>query len=120
MVTMFSPRVRLSLAMRLAMLAAAAVAVLTAVVPALAASPAASPLALYRANCAACHGAHLEGGVGPALKSAAIAGQPFAVLDKTISRTMPLSAPGSLSAQQYAALTRFILDQNAGGAAAAR
>ncbi len=70
----------------------------------------------FAANCAGCHGADLSGGAGPAL-----AGQGFlerwgqrtlADLDTFEHSQMPLNAPGSLSAQQYADITSFILQRN--------
>ncbi len=72
--------------------------------------------ATYAANCAACHGAGLGGGAGPAL-----AGEGF--LAKWGHRTladlygfehaqMPLTAPASLTAQQYADITAHILQVN--------
>ncbi|MFL5337544.1 MAG: c-type cytochrome [Geminicoccaceae bacterium] len=67
-------------------------------------------------SCAVCHGGDLRGGAGPAL-----VGDTF--LDKWGTRTigdlsafehgqMPLSSPGSLSPQQYADSTAFILAKN--------
>jgi mono/diheme cytochrome c family protein len=80
--------------------------------------------ALYAQQCAACHGKSLEGGTGPALTGLAFdamvgsqhltSGSLLAV----IARTMPLSAPGSLTPAQYAALTAFIV-QHSGVLAAA-
>ena len=74
--------------------------------------------AVYREKCALCHGAQLEGGAGPALKGASF--QALAVskhftarsLLETVARTMPLTAPASLSAEQYAQVTAFLLQQS--------
>ena len=73
---------------------------------------------VYAQHCASCHGLGLEGGAGPAL-----AGSPF---DKSwtagghstrdffdlVSRTMPLTAPGSLDEAQNLDVTAFILSRN--------
>jgi alcohol dehydrogenase (cytochrome c) len=70
----------------------------------------------YAANCADCHGAGLGGGAGPSLS-----GEGF--LAKWGHRTladlygfehaeMPLSAPASLTKQQYADITAYILRVN--------
>ena len=73
---------------------------------------------IYARQCAACHGDTLAGGAGPALKGMAFnemaASQHLTIkslLDVT-SRTMPLTAPGSLKQEEYAALTAFILQQS--------
>jgi len=68
---------------------------------------------LYRAQCGECHGKSMEGAVGPPL-----AGQDFLanwserpladVVDK-IQKTMPFEKPGSLSKEQSADLTAYIL-----------
>jgi mono/diheme cytochrome c family protein len=82
---------------------------------------------IYAQQCAACHGATLTGGAAPALKGAAFdalaASQHLTPqsLQELISRTMPLTAPGSLTPQAYAAVSTFILQQDglhadAGGA----
>jgi mono/diheme cytochrome c family protein len=73
---------------------------------------------IYGRRCAACHGETLQGGAGPALK-----GQAFDELAarehlssesllEVISRTMPLTAPGSLKQEDYAALSAFIVQQS--------
>ena len=74
--------------------------------------------AIYARQCAVCHGDTLAGGAGPALKGMAFnemaASQHLTIkslLDVT-SRTMPLTAPGSLKQEEYAALTAFILQQS--------
>ena len=72
----------------------------------------------YQSNCAACHGAHLEGGAGPALAGPVLrnlakdtrlsVGDVFAV----IAKQMPLNQPGSLTRQQYVAIMAYILKRN--------
>jgi mono/diheme cytochrome c family protein len=72
--------------------------------------------ALYADACAACHDPKLIGGIGPAL-----AGKDFiaAWKDKTVGDVftkikveMPLTAPGTLSADQTADVVSFILSAN--------
>ncbi len=72
----------------------------------------------YGANCASCHGAQLEGGVGPALSGATLntlakntklsVGDMFTFM----SLQMPLNAPASLSKAQYAQIMAYILKYN--------
>jgi mono/diheme cytochrome c family protein len=82
------------------------------------ASQAQQGAALYSRQCTACHGAALEGGVGPALKGDSFkqlaASQSLNVksLMDVMSKTMPMTAPGSLKPEDYAALTAFILQQS--------
>jgi len=72
----------------------------------------------YAASCAQCHGAQLEGNLGPALS-----GQNLKTLSKTthltvsdtwefMSLQMPLNAPGTLSKPTYAAILAFLLKSN--------
>jgi mono/diheme cytochrome c family protein len=72
----------------------------------------------YEAKCMQCHGAQLEGGVGPALR-----GPNLVRLAKKTKLTvgdffqfmalqMPLDAPGSLPKNQYAAIMASILARN--------
>jgi mono/diheme cytochrome c family protein len=73
---------------------------------------------LFAAKCATCHGAHLEGGAGPALAGAALTtlakatsltvGDAFTF----ISKQMPLNEPGSLTHAQYVAIMAYILQYN--------
>jgi S-disulfanyl-L-cysteine oxidoreductase SoxD len=80
---------------------------------------------VYEQNCAACHGVHGEGGIGDRL----VGGQGTLTSDhpiKTIGsywpyattlldyvhRAMPYQAPGSLSIDDYYAVTAYLLDQN--------
>ncbi|HWC63412.1 MAG TPA: c-type cytochrome [Rhizomicrobium sp.] len=82
------------------------------------ADQAAQGAALYASQCAACHGAQLEGIAGPALTGRAFHQMAAAqnltaksLLD-VISTTMPMTAPGKLTADQYAALAAFILQRS--------
>lgn len=69
--------------------------------------------ALYTAECLACHGATLEGGLGPPLTGASFLriwnGRSLADLADKIEHTMPATKPGSLSRQQAADLAAHIL-----------
>ena len=71
---------------------------------------------VYTQNCAECHGANLEGGVGPALSGPDFA--PVSKADtvhkifKIITTKMPLGQPGSLSHDQYAEVMAYILSKN--------
>lgn len=73
---------------------------------------------VYSSNCASCHGAKLQGNVGPSLK-----GRNFRQMAKAqnltgasllsfISNKMPKTNPGSLSKTQYADVIAYILKQN--------
>jgi len=72
----------------------------------------------YGTQCASCHGANLEGGVGPALSGATLntlakntklsVGDMFTFM----SQQMPLNAPASLPKAQYAAIMAYILKYN--------
>jgi mono/diheme cytochrome c family protein len=93
--------------MRAVYLAVPAAAVAIAAAP----SPAPPP-ALYTAQCAECHGAHLEGGAGPALRGALIAKEAPGDIYKIIKSGMPLSNPGSLTDAQAKLLTDYIVAQN--------
>jgi len=77
-----------------------------------------SGAALYAGQCAACHGGALEGSAAPALKGEAFRAMvdaqklsPASLLAVT-ARTMPQGASGSLTHDQYAAITAYILQQN--------
>lgn len=69
--------------------------------------------ALYKAQCAACHGAALEGAVGPPLAGreflAAWAGRPASELADKIQQTMPLNAPGTLTRPQTIDIVAYML-----------
>jgi mono/diheme cytochrome c family protein len=72
----------------------------------------------YAQQCASCHGAALEGSVGPALrgpnlvrlakKTKLSVGDVFSFL----ALQMPLNAPATLSHDQYAAIMAYILKEN--------
>jgi alcohol dehydrogenase (cytochrome c) len=67
--------------------------------------------AVYKVQCLSCHGAKLQGISGPALAGAAFAhsnlniGQIYAV----VTKQMPLTAPGTLSPSDYAAVMAYML-----------
>jgi mono/diheme cytochrome c family protein len=73
---------------------------------------------VYASQCASCHGARLEGEIGPAMtgsqfqQMAAAQQLTGASLLGVISQSMPKSTPGSLTAAQYASVTAFILSRN--------
>jgi mono/diheme cytochrome c family protein len=67
-------------------------------------------------NCAACHDAKLAGGVGPALAGkdfiATWKDKPVGELFVRVKDTMPLTAPGTLTAQQTSDIIAFVLSSN--------
>jgi S-disulfanyl-L-cysteine oxidoreductase SoxD len=69
--------------------------------------------ALYKAQCAACHGEKLEGVVGPMLAGegfvAAWGGRSLTELVDKIQNTMPLQAPGSLMRPQSIDIAAYML-----------
>lgn len=72
---------------------------------------------VYAANCAKCHGAQLQGNVGPALQGPAFA--PATGSSLTLSgifnymqSNMPADQPGKLKAQDYADVMAFLLMRN--------
>jgi mono/diheme cytochrome c family protein len=69
--------------------------------------------ALYKTECLMCHGAKLEGAVGPMLQGdgfmAAWGGRSLAELADKIQLTMPLQAPNSLNRQQVIDIAAFML-----------
>ena len=68
---------------------------------------------IYKAQCAECHGNALEGTVGSPLAGDSFlsdwSARPLSALVDKIQKTMPFSAPGSLSPQQSADLTAYML-----------
>lgn len=74
--------------------------------------------ALFAKVCATCHGAQLEGAVGPALKGPAFGelanaqGLTVDSLLDVVANTMPQSDPGSLKPEEYDAAVAYILQQN--------
>jgi polar amino acid transport system substrate-binding protein len=71
----------------------------------------ASGAAIYTSSCASCHGAQLQGVAGPALTGAAVARTHPSVsqLRTTVTTLMPLTAPGSLTPAQYAAVMAYMM-----------
>jgi mono/diheme cytochrome c family protein len=69
--------------------------------------------ALYKAQCAECHGNALEGTIGSPLAGdgflSAWSSRSLATLVDKIQKTMPFSTPGSLSRQQSTDLAGYIL-----------
>lgn len=72
--------------------------------------------AIYDAHCAACHGATLAGGFGPALKGEAFAdkwrAKGIAALRTYIAAAMPPGHAGKLSAEAYADLAALLASAN--------
>ena len=68
---------------------------------------------IYKTQCAECHGNALEGTVGSPLAGDSFlstwSARPLSAFVDKIQKTMPFSAPGSLSRQQSADLTAYIL-----------
>jgi mono/diheme cytochrome c family protein len=119
----FVRRTALAAACGTALLAAAALgpapAGSAAAAPALyAKAQSAAGAKLYATNCEQCHGANLEGGVGPALRGPNL----VRLAQKTkltvgdffqfMALQMPLNAPASLSKDKYAAVMAYILSRN--------
>ena len=111
--------------MRTALMAGFAAITLTCAFPAAADAPAlytaaqaVAGAALFARQCAACHGAQLEGVAGPALKGpvfhqmAAAQNLNAQSLLTVVSQSMPQDNPGTLSPAQYSALVAFILREN--------
>ncbi len=69
---------------------------------------------LFMARCSGCHGANLQGGMGPRLSplNEAWQGMSLASLYRFVSQNMPFGAPGSLEPQQYADAISFVLSHN--------
>lgn len=69
--------------------------------------------AVFKTNCAVCHGAELKGAVGPMLTgdgfTTAWAGRPLSDLVDKIEKTMPPQAPGSTTRAQALDVAAFIL-----------
>jgi mono/diheme cytochrome c family protein len=67
--------------------------------------------AVYAKYCLSCHGAHLQGVAGPALTGPAFAHANLNVAQMygIVAQQMPLTAPGSLSKTNYAAVMAYIL-----------
>lgn len=71
---------------------------------------------LYSQHCAVCHGAQLQGVVGPTLKGTAFAepddGFTVGGMFTFLSTEMPAGQPGSLKKDEYAAVMAFLLREN--------
>jgi mono/diheme cytochrome c family protein len=69
--------------------------------------------ALYKQECAACHGDEMEGTIGPAMAGALFleswSGKPLSEFVEKIHKTMPFNLPGSLSRQQSIDLAAYAL-----------
>jgi len=72
--------------------------------------------AIFTTKCSVCHGAQLQGKVGPALAGptfiASYNGQTADDVRDFISTAMPLTAPGSLKPAEVLAVLSYILQQN--------
>jgi mono/diheme cytochrome c family protein len=66
---------------------------------------------IFAKSCALCHGANLQGLSAPALTGAGFARSHLnaAQLRSVVTQTMPLTAPGSLTPADYAAVMAFLL-----------
>lgn len=72
--------------------------------------------AVYTQQCAACHGATLQGASGPPLQGEVFVSHwqadPLSALLSKIQKTMPADGPGKLTAQQSADLVAHLLGRN--------
>jgi polar amino acid transport system substrate-binding protein len=70
----------------------------------------------YQKTCANCHGATLQGGMGPALVGRQFwlnyAGKKVSTLWSAVHTTMPMTAPGSVSARNSTNIMAFLLQKN--------
>jgi mono/diheme cytochrome c family protein len=70
----------------------------------------------YQSTCAGCHGAKLQGGMGPTLVGRQFwlnyAGKKASTLWSDVHTTMPMSAPGSVSAKRSVDIMAFLLQKN--------
>jgi mono/diheme cytochrome c family protein len=77
---------------------------------------AASGAKRYRNTCAGCHGAQLQGGMGPALVGRqfwiAYGGKKLSTLWSTVHTEMPMAAPGSVSSKNSINIMAFLLQKN--------
>ena len=69
--------------------------------------------ALYKEQCASCHGDAMEGTIGPAMAGPVFletwSARPLTELVDKIQKTMPFNLPGSLSRQQSIDLAAYVL-----------
>jgi mono/diheme cytochrome c family protein len=77
---------------------------------------AASGAKAYQKTCASCHGAKLEGAMGPALVGKqfwlAYGGKKISTLWSAVHTQMPMMAPGSVSARNSINIMAFLLQKN--------
>ena len=70
----------------------------------------------YEKACASCHGAKLQGGMGPALVGKqfwlAYGGKKVSTLWSGVHTQMPMTAPGSVSAKNSVNIMAFLLQKN--------
>lgn len=70
----------------------------------------------YQKACASCHGAKLEGGMGPALVGKqfwlAFGGKKVSTLWSAVHTQMPMAAPGSVSSKNSINIMAFLLEKN--------
>ena len=70
----------------------------------------------YRKTCASCHGAQLQGGMGPALVGKQFwltyGGKKVSTLWSAVHTEMPMMAPGSVSARNSTNVMAFLLQKN--------
>jgi mono/diheme cytochrome c family protein len=70
----------------------------------------------YQKNCASCHGATLQGGMGPALLGKQFwltyGGKKVSTLWSDVHTQMPMSAPDSVSAKNSTNIMAFLLQKN--------
>jgi alcohol dehydrogenase (cytochrome c) len=70
--------------------------------------------AAFTQNCSACHGAQLQGVSAPALVGAGFAATKLSVSEirGIVTKQMPLTAPGSLKPETYAAIMAYLMANN--------
>jgi alcohol dehydrogenase (cytochrome c) len=70
----------------------------------------------YQKACASCHGANLQGGMGPALVGKQFwltyGGKKVSTLWSDVHTQMPMSAPGSVPAKNSIDIMAFLLQKN--------
>jgi mono/diheme cytochrome c family protein len=70
----------------------------------------------YQKTCAGCHGATLQGGMGPALVGKQFwltyGGKKISTLWSAVHTQMPMMAPGSVSAKNSTNIMAFLLQKN--------
>jgi mono/diheme cytochrome c family protein len=80
------------------------------------AAQAANGAKAYQKTCAGCHGAALQGAMGPALVGRQFwltyAGKKVSTLWSAVHTTMPMTAPGSVSAKNSINIMAFLMQRN--------